>query len=440
MTQVVTIGGQSVLFFEFPPNWKTPATTTHEYKTDIFTAYQGREQRRALRQTPRQSWEFKTSIYRDQQRAFDTIMSARLGRLFAVPDFTRSVATIFPTLNSTTRMAVADDGFDWLFVGALVAVQYGRFSELRTVQEVQGRELIFTTPTTRSWPINTKIRPVQVGRFDPNVPTRRLTSDVMEASIEFMVEPTTGYRVRGYQGRMFDNREVLTLRPNWGQPLTVNYETDWITLDFGRGARLVDHAVPYNSRLHKATYLGRTRQEADYIEGFFHRMRGRRGSFYTPTWIRDFNPEVRLLGGDSQMVISDLDVLRFLMEDPTRLRVVVVTKSGELFFNKITGAATPLGGWGNIWGLDWGGAGVLRSTVLGFRDPWPRDIELGEIASVSWLLSSRFASDSLTLEWETDTVTQFQLNIQTIEDRVPQLPPSVGGWGLVWGQAYGGAA
>lgn len=440
MTQVITVGGQSVVFFEFAPNWNTPVTTTHEYKTDIFSAYQGREQRRALRQTPRQTLEYRTSIYREQQRAFDTVISSRLGRLFAVPEIARSVGTIFPTFVSTTRMVVADDGFDWLYPGALIAVQYRRSSEIRVVQEVEGREIIFSAPSTRDWPVGTKLRPVQIGRFDPNMPTRRLTNDVMEANLSFLVEPGTPFRVRGYQGRMFDGREVLTLRPNWGEAVTVNYETDWSVLDFGRGARLVEHPVPYNSRIHKATYLGRNREEADYIEGFFYRMRGRRGSFYAPTWLRDFNPEVRLLGGDNQLIVSDLDVMRFLMDDPTRLRIVVVTKSGEMFMNVITGAATPAGGWGNIWGLDWGGSGAPHSTVLGLRDAWPRDIELGEIASISWLLSSRFASDSLTLEWETDSVSQFQLNIQTIEDRTPPASLITGGWGLVWGQAYGGVA
>lgn len=440
MTQVITVDGNPVVFFEFRPNWNTPATTTHEYKTDIFTAYEGREQRRALRQTPRQSMEYRTSIYRGQQRAFDTVVSARLGHLFAVPELTRYVTAIYPTISNTVRMTVADDGFDWLFPGALIAVQYQNFSELRTVSVVEGREVVFTQPTGRDWPIGAKLRPVHIGRFDPNVLTRRLTSDVVEASLSFMIEPTKEFRVRGLQGRMFDNREVLTLRPNWGEPITVNYAADWSVLDFGRGARLVENPVPYNSRLHKATYLGRNRLEADYIEGFYYRMRGRRGSFYVPTWIRDFNPEVRLSGGDSIMVVSDNDVLRFLMEDPTRLRIAVLTKSGEMFFNTITGANTPLGGWGNIWGLDWGGAATEHYTVLGFRDPWPRDIELGEIASVSWLLASRFASDSLTLEWETDTVSQFQLNIQTIEDRAPPTSLYVGGWGLVWGQAYGGAA
>lgn len=439
MTQVLTINSEPVVFFEYTPNWRQPVSTVQEYKTDIFTAYSGGEQRRALRQTPRTSYEYTVSLSKADKRAFDTLMAGRLGHLFAMAEPSRFTTTIYAALAGTTRMSIAAEP-TWLKEGMLVAVSFKDAAELRIVQTVEGQEVVFSSSTSYSWPKGTKLRPAHIGRFDGQMPTKQLTSDVTEASLSFMVEPATeSYSSPGVPAMFFDGLEVMTKRPNWANPISVDYEAELSILDFERGQRLVENPVAYNRRMQKAGFLGRNRAEADYIEGLFHRMRGRRGRFYAPSWSRDMEAEVALTGGDSVLVISDLDYYRFLTQDPTRKRIVVALKNGDLIPNYITGASTPSGGWGNIYGLDYGGYGTPLSTTIGVRDPWPQDISLDEIASISWLLCSRFGSDSLTLSWETDTVSQFQFTLQAIEDNTPEDNPFFG-WGMNYGNYYGGSA
>ena len=61
--------------FPFGPSLKrAPYEVTREYRTEIIVSRSGKEQRRALRQTPRKRIEYLSSLCDENVRAFDRAM------------------------------------------------------------------------------------------------------------------------------------------------------------------------------------------------------------------------------------------------------------------------------------------------------------------------------------------------------------------------------
>ncbi len=438
MAETITINGETALFFPHGINWLGDAQTTIAYKTEIFTSYSGKEQRRALRSTPRRSWEFDTRAYGADFRSFQEALMAWHGRLFVLPEPSRSALTL-SRMNPFALTMEMRTGQDWFTVGTYVVLSYKGEFALRRIDLVVGKQLRFETTDNRAWPVGTVVYPAMIGRFEQDISSRMLTSRVLTSGMDFMLEPLLQpYVERGLAAVYFDGVEVFTKRPNWATPLTVVISSTEEVLDYDRGPRRHAHPVPYNQRTQDMTFLNRNLGEADYVEGVFRRAKGRRGVFYAPTWTEDFRPAQKLFAGQNGFYSDSESLFGLLHPNEVFRKVALRTKSGELFFNEVVGASTSFGGWGVDWGLDYGGAG---STRVALRDPWPRDIAPEEVATFCWMPLSRFASDSLTFTFRTDQVSEFKMRILNLEDLYP-LSPDVytSGWGVNYGLAYGGQA
>ena len=73
------------------PNWKTPVQVTVSYRTDIVTSRSGKEQRRALRASPRRSLSFGVTVAGDDRREFVTLLTRQQAAPLTIADPTRDV-------------------------------------------------------------------------------------------------------------------------------------------------------------------------------------------------------------------------------------------------------------------------------------------------------------------------------------------------------------
>lgn len=442
MIKIVAVNGLPALFFEFLPNWRDPVERELSYKTDIFESYHGFEQRRALRTTARRSFSFTMTRSQDNFREIMSVLAGWQRKLFLLADPTRSIRVLEEMSSFANK--VASPAAPWITVGAHVALEYRGRMEYRKVLSIDGQDVFFDATGVTSWPLGTNIRPVYPARLMEGVNSRVFTSTVSEPQLDFSVEPTFPVAVvdRG-SGAIFGGLEVLLKKPNWASPLGLDISATLEALDFGRGARTVIAPTNFSSRTQRMDFLARDAEEIEDAEAFFHRMKGRRGSFYMPSGTKDMRVISDVLAGSYGMVAALGDSLSLLDEDPAHRSIVLETANGY-YFNRIEDLHVITGGYGLDYGLSYGLVQDLSGTtdrlaVITLAEPWPVTLTPAQIRYASWLLCCRLGSDSLTFKHATEDVAQYQMTIMQIRDQHPTeryLP----GWGYSYGTYYGGEA
>lgn len=328
----------------------------------------------------------------------------------------------------------------WLVPGATVCLEHKRRMAHRVVREVRGYEIDFEDTDGEFWPVGTKIRPLFSGRLQSGLRARVYTDSVASLDLDFSIDPASVEDRYGEETRIFDDMEILDRERNWREPLDLTFEAVTERLDYDRGRVRVFSPQDFSSRVQRETYLNRTEADADFIQSFFYRQRGRRGTFLFPTWTNDIAvvEGTTLEAGALTLVTPQTEIFQLLANSSSHRRILVRTKAGGWYPNYVVGIGAVADGYGYGYGLNWGGGGDTAEALLSLRDPWPVTITPGEIDTVSWLLPTRFASDSLTISWRTDSVSEFQISTKSLVD-YPYVPSTRSGWGLNYGRMYGGA-
>lgn len=441
MAQFGQVEGEAALFFEWAANWSQPFERVLEYKTDMFASYSGFEQRRALRHTARQDFTFMISGTSEVMQAALAVIAGWQRRLFLVPDFSRSLPFLTNLPPASGKVVVGSQPW-WLVVGRYVRLEYREQVGFRRVSEIQGAEIFFDTVDSDTWPPGTKMFPLFAARLMNGVDTRAYTSATIAPVFDFSLEPAIEQAMPlGGPEAVFDGLEILYKRPNWAVPLELGHDAVLQVLDFDRGRRIVKAPTGFSARTQKMTFLNRSPEECEAIEAMFHRMKGRRGTFFLPSWTKDFTPQQALEAGEREMLIYQHEIAQTMLDDAANKTVVIITRDGRKYPNRIEEIELINGGYGFDWGLTYGQTVTAlpgqKRVVFKFRDPWPVTIQPSEIIYASWLLSCRFASDALTLEFLTNEVSQFQFSTVQIKDAGPDSRV-YGGWGLRYGYSYGG--
>ena len=101
------------------------------------------------------------------------------------------------------------------------------------------------------------------------------------------------------------------------------------------------------------------------------------------------------------------DVFNFYNTDTVHRTFCVVLKNGTVVPKKIE----------NMYLVD----DILGAdTILEVGDVWASTIALDDVLMISWMPLSRLASDSITIEWPTDSVARYQISTTTLEYRASE--------------------
>lgn len=386
--------------WNFAPNWRSSVSHTFEFKTDIVTARSGREQRRALRTAPRRTVEFQITLPDDQRRSFARTMAVWQNKSFTLGDPVRSVATT-AVLNSGTASVTAAEIPDWLTAGAAVLMENddSRASAVVLSVNTTTRVVTFTGNAAAQWPKGTLLRPAFTGLIGTDQTSRLPAAHVAELNIGFAVDPGSETFDADEPGaHIHDGREVFIRQPNWAEPLEGSLIWPTEPVDFGFGRIATMRPVQFGTFGHQATYVSQNREQADDLTLMFIRQRGRRGEFLVPTWTDDIPLAATAAAGSSTIRTPGTDILDDYEDHPVFRAVAIIMLDGRAIYRTVESMVADGG-----------------DTVLTLDRPFNFAIIPAKVAMVCWMTVSRFASDSMTVEWLTDSVAQTSLAVQSLE-------------------------
>lgn len=357
-------------------------TVRREFRTDIIATRRGREQRRALRATPRKFMEFQSAFTGDLWRLFnDTMMFAQRTSWY-FPDQSRVVSA--PDGIGVSDVFDVSEAAGWLIPGAKIILHEGPNSdrlEVHTVESVAGSEVTLTAPTSDDWPEHTLVHPAMLGWLRGEVAGSVLRGAVVDAQFGIEVEPTEETIEPPLEAdATFNGRDVWTLEPFQFRPAVVSHAQYREVIDALAGPVARFHPIEFSTRLWRAEFPLSDPTNADRVRSFFERMRGAQGEFYMPTFEYDLKPKVQANGGTSTLRVAGTLVELVYHDSTTHTAVAVTFEDGTVQYNAVESMTTNAG-----------------DTVITFADPWDQHVQVTD--RVSWMPVWRFASDILDVQW-----------------------------------------
>jgi hypothetical protein len=406
------VTGNRAQMWMFGPNWPPSGQSyqiSYSFLTEIIASRSGREQRIALRQSPRKSLNHQCLLNGDEFRAYKDLMWYWQHRSFITPELTRFADSPYGMAADATEM-VFDSVPSWMIAGVALVLQYLSAREIRTVESVAAGLVTFKTSSATEWPTGTRLYPALSGNLATQVQANRRTNAVAEMDLRFDVTPLSEiWSDVPAAPATFNGRELFLKRPNWAQAVNSSMQHEVDLIDYDRGGIFRATPVLFGSDSRKAAYLNRNAQEAELLLDFFRRMSGRQGEFYMPTWEYDFEPKVTAASGSTAMRVAGTRLATMYGGSTVHKAMFIMLNSGVLIFRKVLSVMAVSDGDGD-------------DSVITVDSSWGTSISTDTIVMSGWLPAWRLSSDALTFEWLTNSVAQVQMTMQTVEDLVVETP------------------
>lgn len=394
------------------PNWRDSYRVTLEFKTDIITSGDGRTQRRATRANPRKTVEFSCDYSGTAKRMIDMHFSTAQTIPCLMPDWVRYVTLSTPIdppdeevpgYVQTLRFPASGTGKapDWMQPGKTVILVNGWHMETREITGASDGSATVKEYSFSEFPVGTRIYPALRGYPQLEPTGRRHTNAVATMGFTFKVDPGFEQYPDTSAPVRVGVLEFWGKRPNWANPVEVIFNTAREEIDYGIG--VVGSFVPYDfpSRMTRLSYVGRNADEVQALIEFFVRMRGQQGEFITLTWEDDV-PFNAIAGGGNAILMTGTAFGHAYKDNPV-FRRVTIRKADGTYIHRLVDSIEPLPD--------------TDSSVVWLKEPLPFEAFTPQtVNGISWAITSRLASDVLTIDYVTDSVAQFTLTYQSLED------------------------
>lgn len=397
------------VFLPIVPNWQNGVRDTYEFRTDVFTARDGSEQRRSTRIQPRRSFNAAVLLDGDRQRVFaDAVNMAKDGKVL-VSDFAADAAISQATVADGATILGVDHIPTWLSGGINCALLTGRRARKIAIDHISGNQVYLSAGVAGAVGQGAQLLPLVAASLAPSNTVSIYTTMVSTSSLTIAVEP--GSVVRTPDALPFDGspvsetsqvfgpaaifygRYVLLRKPNYLQRPELSFNIPFQTVDYERGVIKRYTPVPIISRTLTATYLAVSHADAMALLDVFIRTKGRAGEIFVPTWGNDLPPLTAT--GTQSLRVDGTDFFDAYNGDQAHKAILIRTKAGQLVPREIT-AMSNSGGYTTI---------TLDA---------PHGLTLADIDIVSWMFVARFATDALTIDWRTNGVANIAMSFVTL--------------------------
>ncbi len=386
------------------PNWSDAYTIEYAYKTDMFKSRSGREQRRALRTSPRKKVSFNATPHGPAFRALNDLMASWHNNTIILPEIPRQAVLAQPLMPGETVVTLYDDAPDWAVVGATVVLSDKKHYETRRIDAVADNTITFTSTGETVISVGAKVHPGVSGRIVAEMQAARETNNVATVDFEMDVTPASEPVIPiPAAPATFNGRELFTTKPNWISKPDVTYISEREPIDYDRGVNAIFTPIKFVSQTRKLTYTSRDYAGMKLLTDFFDRCKGQRGEFYMPTWEADIDVGKSSPAGSRTIRINGTEFAKNYPADTVHKAVAVYFRDGTVEYRTVESIFEVADADGN-------------DSVIQVGADWTKIVSPDTVRTISWLLVFRHASDTLTVEWLTNSVAQCDMTMRSLED------------------------
>jgi len=365
------------------PDWTDGVLETLEFLSTVAESPSAIEQRRGLRLTPRQYFEYSYILKGPLRTYFDMLTMRAGGSAVYVPVWHDVELLPYTHVAGSTVLSIEVTYTEFMNCNV---VMLGGPHDYELV-EIVGRAdtlVTLTSGTINEWPKGTRVVPLKKCKLDQQPSTVRRTEDIHVARVKFCsVEPNRTDAASPLN--TFGSQYILEEDPNEVEDLTYNYERVMSLLDNTTGLPVFTDVT--GRILQQFAWWRRGRQEHHRLRGLFYALDGRRVPVWVPTIYRDFEPVYPLGAGDLAIDVRRCGYTNLGGPGPQREYILIQTLSGNRHYRKITDSVI----------LDNNTERLFLDSAVG------EDIPLNRLNRISFLVLCRLDQDTVEFHHHTAT-------------------------------------
>lgn len=389
-TFVVSVTGVRIVAWQWEANWINPVIERLNWKTDVIEAYDGSEQRRALRGAPRAGWEFTFDVADGQRRLFENVLYSWGGRVWALPVWP-DIQQLTDPLNSGSSTIPIDDttGRDWHAEGLGVILGADGTYEAFEVDSVQPAGVTLSNPIANNWPAGSRVYPARTARMADPRATARFHRNYARGTARF--DTVDEIEQQALSETLYRGMPVMEREPNWRDAPEIDYLRKLATLDFGYGKDVVTDESNLAAPKHAVRWTMLDRDEISYFRSWLWARQGRFKGVWVPTWSDDLVMVTDPLPADTVNIdVQACGLTFFAQEDVHRRDIRIELQDGSVFYRRVSGF--------NV--IDAATERMTLNAALGV------EITPEDVTRISWLHFVRMDSDSIELTWSTPVIAE----------------------------------
>jgi hypothetical protein len=390
----------------FDPDWSDGSLTERrQYLTEILKAYDGKEQRRALRKQPRiLIRERLITTRRKESAALDAFLWQWQNKRFGIP-FWPDQQRLQAEAAAAQNEVLIDTSNRKFLAGGYAMIWADPFtSEAGLIDSVEVDRIVMAAPLNFTWAAGAKVVPVLMGRLSDRVNIARVSTGAGTSELEFICEPlelpAPASAPVTYQGF-----EVLTAEPNGAHDRDTDSSRSLAALDSGFGKVNVDDRSGIALvKPNGFSWFCYGRSEIALAGEFLQRAFGSLTPFWVPTYQHDLPLAANYTGNATTISIQNVGYTNAFLAFPARRFVafLMLDGSGNRYYREITGSVD---------------AGTTETLTL---DSAIRATDIvKEQCLVSFLTLVRLAVDDPEITWHRTDLCEVALDFEEVPFEVP---------------------
>ena len=363
-----------------------PFRETLESLTDIITSKDGSEKRTAVRDLPRQSWEYRYIIQEGTERqTLENLLFDFQSRTFGVPVWIDDTELTAATIVGATEIFVGATAFRDFRVGSLAIVLTSQsVFDVAEISVINASSIELDSSLANAYAIGTKVFPLVTCTARPMISGARPPVGLSLLSMRF---ESTNNDVDLGSTSAFSTFNSKVLLDNGNSVLSgevpETFEREFVTIDSGSGGRLIDSDWDQHKRGHTFSLRTNSRQEAFEMRGLIYALRGRQVSFYVPRSSDDFVVLNDLVNANDSMDITNIGYTQFVQSRQPKNVLRLTKTDGTVLLRTISSSV------------------IVDTTTetLTLDSTWPTAITVDEIERVELVEKVRFDTDRIRIQY-----------------------------------------
>ena len=375
--------GRRVVSWFVPPNWQSPITERIEFSTNVIRAFDGSEQRFALRgDAARWFWDFRFNASDRTMRILENVAYAWGPRIWALPLWPQGVALTDDADPGEATIYCPTDNLDFHVDGLAV------LTTLATPEVYEAIEIASLTSTsitakrelTGTWPASsTLVYPVRTARMTGTPSMQRFTGGHVYGSVGFRLEeplrrtPLTETTYRSFP--------VQTSKPDWAADPGIDYQRKLQEVDFGFSAPFVEDESGLSEPVTSFRWFFTTRAATEDFRQWLFARRGRQKAIWLPTFAQDLVVVSTVSNSATNIDVEVAGLKNYAAAGVHRRDLRIEMRDGTVYYRRASAYVEVDG----------------NTERLSIDSPLGVTYQASDFALVSWMALVRLDSDSVEI-------------------------------------------
>ena len=396
----INVSGSRLVLLNVVPNWDSNFVETFEYKTDVLTSYNKKEQRRSLLSQPRRKVRYSALIQGEVLMQLRNKLHGWHSRAFMMPLWYQMGRLVSGGQIGSMVIEVAENKYDFVAGASICLWQDFNVNELVDIASVSGTTLTLSMPIANNFVAGAKVFPCMNVRMSDQHSIVNATNTVAQMEFELVADQASLKLPMPKQNAptTYKGVEVLEHTPNWANEVSDEFQANVNVVDYDYG---VQHWFSKDSpslATRKQTYIMRNYDDVLWWKAFIHRQLGRLTSFYVPSWTMDLVKSGDYISGSNLFDVRD-DYLSSIVSSSNERKILRVVANNVVYYLTVTAIRE-----------------VNGLAQMELETPINVTIFENQFTQISFMQRCRLASDEIEFNYITRDKVELSLNLQQIRE------------------------